>query len=312
MPVHMGANSSCFHFTDWLALGTVSRPLYATMMAINCITIIPAILLNALIVVTIFKTQSLRASPSMVIICNIALSDLVVGILAQPIFIAWITLEYFDKTGCNCALAVSFGLSSTLFAGVSLLNVTTSSVDRYLALYFHLRYLTIVTTRRACITCAVHWLGGAVISFSWIPFGFIIYSYIIATSMAVCILITIFCYTLVFKTLRRHQRQIDTQMMSNCNGDTTLPTNNVQNFKRFKKSVFIALSIFGAFLWCYLPCLCTLVSIAMKGYSLSLVIALKFSVTVVFINSALNPLLFLWKVSDLRLALLNIFSKLFH
>lgn len=310
----MSSNSSCFHFTDWLRLGTVSKPLYAIMMAVNCITIIPASMLNALIVITILKTSSLRVSPSMLIICNIALSDLVVGVVAQPIFLAWITLEFVGKKDVLCPLAVSFGLSSTLFAGVSLLSITVSSIDRYLALHFHLRYLTIVTTRRVSITCAVTWLGGFIASFTWIPFGFIIFSYVIATSIAVCLLITFYCYTIVFKTLRRHQHQIHTQSNSNQveNVEDTLPTSNVQNFKRFKKSVFSAFSIFGAFLGCYLPCFCTLVAIAMKGYSLSLVIALKFSVTVVFVNSALNPLLFLWKVTDLRLELHNTLSKMIH
>ena len=62
----------------------------AIVMA-NCILNAPLMLLsiigNALVLVAILRTPSIR-SPSVIFLCNLAVSDLLVGWVAQPAYIA--------------------------------------------------------------------------------------------------------------------------------------------------------------------------------------------------------------------------------
>ena len=59
---------------------------------INCVLNAPlmfiSILSNALVLAAIIRTPSIRSTPHMLILCGLAVSDLLVGFIAEPLFIA--------------------------------------------------------------------------------------------------------------------------------------------------------------------------------------------------------------------------------
>ena len=63
-----------------------------TIIIINCVLNAPLILIsilsNALVLAAIIKTPSIRSTPHMIMLCSLAVSDLLVGLIAQPIFVA--------------------------------------------------------------------------------------------------------------------------------------------------------------------------------------------------------------------------------
>ena len=107
--------------------------------ALNIFISITAFLGNILILVALYKETSLHP-PSKLLYRNLAMTDLCVGIIVEPLAGAYWT-SVVNKRWNICyytRLAIDF-LASTLCA-VSLLTSTAISVDRLLALLLGLRY----------------------------------------------------------------------------------------------------------------------------------------------------------------------------
>ena len=109
---------------------------------LNVLLMLPSITGNVFVLVAILRTSSLR-SPSTVFLCSLAVSDLLVGMVVQPFYIA-------HQLNPGLRLKDAFdAFSSLLDCGVSLCTVTAISVDRYLALHHHMRYQNLMTDKRA-------------------------------------------------------------------------------------------------------------------------------------------------------------------
>ena len=121
-----------------------------TIIIINCVLNAPlmiiSILGNALVLAAIIRTSSIRSTPHMIMLCSLAVSDFLVGLIAQPVYIAKeVTKEELLN---NLVVTVAFSVCV-----VSVLTMTTLSVDRFLALHYHMRYATLVTESR--VKCLV-------------------------------------------------------------------------------------------------------------------------------------------------------------
>ena len=122
----------------------------------NCVLNVPLMLIsiigNTLVLATILRTPSLR-SPSTVLLCSLAISDLLVGLVVQPVYIAHRLTE-------NSSLYQALKILAFSACGVSLLTMTAISVDRFLALHCHMRYPNLMPTHRAMYTSAALWFLG--------------------------------------------------------------------------------------------------------------------------------------------------------
>ena len=80
-------NGSADHHTD-----NEGNSAPETIVIINCILNAPLMLIsilgNALVLAAITTTPSIRSTPHMIMLCSLAVSDFLVGLIAQPIFIA--------------------------------------------------------------------------------------------------------------------------------------------------------------------------------------------------------------------------------
>lgn len=117
---------------------------------LNAPLIVIAIIGNALVLAAILRTPSLR-SPSITLLCSLALSDLLVGLVVQPVYLAYLQTE-------NDSLYQPLTVMAFSACGVSLHTITAISVDRFLALHYHMRYPNLMTTHRAMKISAILWL----------------------------------------------------------------------------------------------------------------------------------------------------------
>ena len=138
---------------------------FETIVMANCILNAPLMLLsiigNALVLVAILKTPSLR-SPSVIFLCSLAVSDLLVGLVVQPAYIA----EQIVRT--VPALQKAVGAMGFVGCSVSLCTMTAITVDRFLALHYHLQYPNLMTTSRAIYTIITIWCFITLFSFLFI------------------------------------------------------------------------------------------------------------------------------------------------
>ena len=266
--------------------------------ALNSLFSVTAVCGNAFIIIVIWRREVLHV-PSNILLCCLAISDLVVGLISQPAFVIYKVAEikgYFDV---YCAARMFLFCSGKLFSGVSLLTMCAISVDRYLALKLHLRYTAVVTAPRVLTTVIGFWLFFA----TNIGLGFAIrkdsHSNVMRIVLLLIILfVTAVAYMKVFQIVRRHRRQIHEQFKLTAH----FHGRSVVEVARHKKSAVTMLYVLGAFLLCYVPFLCTVIAETVQGYTLSVKIADDYTTTVAFLSSSFNPVLYCWRIREIRRA----------
>lgn len=258
---------------------------------INCILNVPLMLAcvtgNSLTLSTILRTPSLR-SPSNIFMCSLAISDLLVGIIVQPVYIAY---ELKQEPPLTFAINMLFSFTGV----VSLCTMTAISVDRFMALQFHLRYQCLMTEKRAMYTSLSLWLFGILSSFVTLWNKTIMFAFL-AVGIAICIFISTFSYTRIYLIVRQHQFQIRAQQQV-----LRVPMNVV----RTKRSAINTFIYYICMILCYTPMFSFMSIVAIRP-GLSGLMVWKVGNTFVFMNSSINPILFCWRVRELRRAVLKL------
>ena len=257
---------------------------------INCVLNAPlmfiSILSNALVLATIIRTPSIRSTPHMLILCGLAVSDLLVGFIAEPLFIA----KELTSHRVLVNLVVVIGYSVCL---ISLCTITIISLDRFLVLHYHMTYATLVSTLRVRYTLGMIWLTSFFLS-SFFFLNASAYFFMVAGITVICIITSSFAYILIYRIVRRHQLQIHSQQQA---VGTSISGNSI-NVIHLKRSAMNTFVFYIFLIVCYTPMYIMLtVTLSKKAIWTK---EWNFSVTLVFMNSSINPFLFCWRLRELR------------
>ncbi|CAH3165968.1 unnamed protein product [Pocillopora meandrina] len=137
--------------------------IFTFFSAVHILLSITAFLTNSLILVALHKESSLHR-PSKLLYRSLATTDLLVGLVAQPLYATyWMSLVQEHWSLCRYAFDAAYITGSALFL-TSLMTMTAISVDRLLALLLGLRYKQIVTLKRTYIIVATIWILSLVTS----------------------------------------------------------------------------------------------------------------------------------------------------
>ena len=122
-----------------LAGGLQPQSIYFSA-AVYIILSITTFLGNFLILVALQKESSLNP-PSKLLCRCLATTDLLVGLVAQPLHVTyWMSVVHEHWSLCHYAREAAY-ITGVALCGVSLLTMAVISVDRLLALLLGLRYL---------------------------------------------------------------------------------------------------------------------------------------------------------------------------
>ena len=263
--------------------------------AVNVLLSITATLGNSLILVALHKESSLHP-PSKLLYRCLATTDLLVGLVNQPLYAAyWMSVVYEHWSFCRYAKD-AIVISSYVLCGVSLMTMTAISVDRLLAMLLGLRYKEIVTLRRTYIILAIVWVACLISGlFSHLNFRITIWCSLIGISS--CLVISIASYTKIFRALSHHQAQIQ----DHARQQPMQP--NALNMARYRKAVYSALWVQLALVVCYVPKFTVEIVIFLSATRFSnFFLIYGMANVLVFFNSTLNPFLYCWKISEVRRA----------
>ena len=285
---------------------------YITTCVLNAFLSYTAVMLNCLTIYALTKLSSLPR-PLKTLLLSLAVSDLGVGLMVQPSYIASLVMEMEHKTENNPAYNITYKFyvfTVNLFGYASFFGVTFLSLDRFLAVYLHLRYQELVTHKRVVVVMVSKWVFSAVLSFLrlWIPtrVSFIIFA-IISLSL---LLTTMPINYKIYVSVRHHVNQIQAlqvQPTANQNGEAGT------SLAGWRKFAIGTLLVYLAFLVCYLPNFCFLIVYLIFGPSSAITVVLDlFSSTLLFLNSTLNPLIYCWKMRRIRLTILTILRNIFQ
>ena len=263
--------------------------------AVNILLSITAILGNSLILIALHKESSLHP-PSKLLYRCLATTDLLVGLVNQPLYAAgWMSVVYEHWSFCRYARDATV-ISSSVLCVVSLMTMTAISVDRLLAMLLGLRYKEIVTLRRTYIILTIVWVGCLVAGlFSYLNYRIGLWYRIITIPSG--LVISVASYTKIFRALSHHQAQIQDYAQQ----QPSQP--NALNMARYRKAVYSALWVQLALVVCYVPRFTVeiMISLSTKRFS-NLFILHGMENDLVFFNSTLNPFLYSWKISEVRRA----------
>ena len=267
---------------------------YLTLCVLNAYLSYSATMLNIVAIYAIRKTSSLSKNLKTLLL-SLAVSDLGVGLLAQPMFVAHVmdskqnneTNESYNAIYIACLIPTNF------FTYASLFSVTAVCADRFLAIHLHLRYQELVTYKRLATVVVSTWVISAFISLIRfrLPKNIMYVSF--AVIQSACIVTATSLSVKLYPTIRRHINQIQVpQVAKNDQGESV---------QRKRKSAMASLYVYLVFIVCYLPNTCVLLIIATNSKRSNSLQHLQFyTLTLLFLNSTLNPLIYYWKMKDIQ------------
>ena len=212
------------------------------------------------------------------------------------------SLRYFSAY-CNLRLIQFF--SGWITSGVSFITLSAISVDRLLALILHLRYKNIITVRRVIIAVIVVWLVCSIVTILkfWVQNWIII---AVCTNLSAAVLIA-FCTGKIFRIARRHERRIKEQNVAITLNPSLAGDFNV---RKCKKSAMTVIYIFGLMLMLYIPFFAVMAVEIIKGKTNLVKVAYEWASLIVFINSSVNPVIYCWRMKQIRNGIKRFFGRL--
>ena len=265
------------------------------LTVINSFLSITAILGNTLILVALHKESSLHA-PSKLLLRSLATTDLCVAIIVEPLAVtSWMSMVNERWNICRFAYDASFVAAYTL-CSVSLLTLTAISVDRLLALLLRLRYRQVVTLKRTYVTLTAFWVL-PIVPPSMYFLNHQITTWFGRSVMSLCLVTLVFSYVRIFFTLRHNQTQVQNSFQQG-QPRQTVPL----NIARYRRTVSSTLWVQLALIVCYLPYSIVWALRTERRLTPSFYLAWVFAVTLVMLNSSLNPILYCWKIREVKQA----------
>ena len=252
---------------------------------------------NALVIAALQKASSLHPPSKLLFSCLVS-TDLGAGIVLLPLYISHALSPKHSRL-CTY-LSMSTWIVGLTFSGVSLLTLTAISVERVLALRLGLRYRQVVTSKRLSRFIVAFWLASTANAMSRLC-SELVTIMITCIVLLMSVVISTFCYMMIYLKLRGHQIHMQDQHIyqGQPNGER-IPL----NIARYRKTVATAIWVQSTLLACYLP---FGIAFALSGITgqlytrtPSISLALNVTISLVVLNSALNPFLYCWRIRDVR------------
>ena len=274
----------------------------------NALLSYTAIMLNIITILALRKTSSLP-KPLKTLLLSLAVSDLGVGLLVQPLYVACLAMKMKQNTETQTLKIMEdvFFITGYFLSNASFFGVVALSADRFLAIHHYLRYQELVTHKRVVAVVISVWSLSAIltlITFRWIPANVSII--VVTTIDGVCYITTALFYFKIYLAVRHHSN-----IRHVLQGQLAQNVEVMANAARQRKSAVGTFYVYLAFLACYLPSTIYWTVFPSGTDGNTVIWHLSFyTITLIFLNSSLNPLIYCWKMTYIRHAVMNILRNI--
>ncbi|XP_031553835.1 histamine H2 receptor-like, partial [Actinia tenebrosa] len=206
---------------------------------------------NSLICYAILKDpfHELR-TPFTFLILSLAMTDLLVGILMDPISTVFHLSEALKIDLVDIrVLHISYFILST----ASILSLGALTIDRYVAVIYPLKYKSYLSTKKCIYLSLVIWLVSIGLSMVYFKFGYIFYSLIFAsTAVLLTFLVLLFVYVSIFNRLRKQVRSLSRQRASSTQANR-VNKKKISSLKWEAKVTKALVLVLLAYILCFAP-----------------------------------------------------------
>ena len=299
--------SPCQKSTEVFPTSSEVEELYVTYI-VNCVFIgvlsYTTVMFNIVTILAIRKI-SLLSKPLKTLLLSLAFSDTCVGLLVEPFYIS-ILVKWSQFNNPSCVTYLAFLNLTNLFLLASFCGVVAISVERFLAIYLHLRYEELVSDKRVIAVVISIWLFCALTSSASIWRSSAVSSLLFVSIGVLCLLITTVVYIKIYAVIRRHRNQIQTLQQ------TTTRNNDKMSLSSAKKSATGLFYVYLLLLICYVPRGVYFFTKKLSGFNTTSKSFAVYSLTLLFFNSFLNPVIYCWKMRCIRQAIMDTLRNIFR
>ena len=296
-------NPVCEELLLYQATGTEDENLrswFIVNYVLNSLLTITAIIFNSVTIQALRKTSSLP-KPLKTLLLSLAVSDLGVGLLVEPFYIG-LLVKWLQRDTLIDATCTTFYWIMGLFSGASFVGVMALSVDRFLAIHLHLRYQELVTPKRVNVLVISIWVSSALLSLIKLLIPMTIAYLVFAITGILCLLVSGLLFLKIYLTVQRHRNQIQALQAYT----------QIANTARLRKSAVETFYIYLIFLKCYLPNFCSFAIMAVSKFSSGVKVFVISAITLILLNSSLNPVVYCWKMRHIRRAIVDTLRNVFQ
>ena len=257
--------------------------------------------LNLLVVMAVKTKSRMRAIKPNILLACLATTDLTVGVIVQPMFIAlMITIVQGNITTRSCSLQNITKFVTSVLCESSLIHLGLISGERYLAMKHPYAYNNgLVTEARLLTSSVLAWFFSLILHIPLIidrDVFLIMTNIFIGLSFA----IIVFCQISVYREVRRHEKQISTQQVTE---------EARQKFLKDKRAFKLTAIVVSVLFICYIPtCVFRVVLTNFRSNMfVQTAYACFYLVTYMeILNSFLNPIIYSVRMRQIRVAFIEI------
>ena len=298
----MGLGAS--HCKGVLAPREVSLTTLSTA-AVFCIFTVPG---NLLIILSVLldPNRNLRRTPYILLILNLAITDLIVGAMVEPfsMYTHWREVH---------GLSISYSwLSQFVYfmcCTASLLSLCILTIDRYLAITSPMWYRAKMSNKRVLQASIVIWVLSISSSGLLFATGFVTYAFIFATLTLFCaIFILAFSYVRIFLAVKQNVKETNNLHQ----GDAERKKAEERCMLWERKLIKTHLTMLLAFLACYAPaCIMIYLMNMCSICSCEVIHWLRdMHFVLITLNSLINPFVYALRLSGFREAISQLIRRL--
>ena len=281
---------------DGEALNVPLKVTYIITIIFNTVTCPFTVALNVLVNTAVKRRARLQSYANILLAC-LAVTDALTGLLVQP---TYIILRIFQVLG-GINTDIVYDLHNMFLVAVTLssaLHLMLVTCERLIAIKYTFEYPYLVTALNIKVAVTGFWVLALCCTILRRPsvnqlfndgMGEKIANAAIVVVIFSCIVFTVMSYAILYKETTHQQNRIKTQQPLQ---------EEVERFLKEKKALKTTVYVIGAVLLCFSPgAVLTVLSDINK---LNIAYSSPWIITIVMLNSLLNPLVYCWRQKEMR------------
>ena len=190
-----------------------------------------------------------------------------------------------------------------------MLIVIVLCAERFASIHFYLRYQELTTYRRLVAVVVSIWVFSGLISFIRLFISKKIMYLVFGVIDSACVTAASFFSARIYLSVRRHLNEVHGGHLQ---VQPASQDGQMASVLRLRKFAIMAVYVYLVLVLCYLPDICLLlVNAFTPGSSTVTNNLLYYTVTLGFLNSSLNPLIYCWRLKHIRHTTISILRNAF-